>query len=212
MVLEHKLGLIPIRNDALIYVEDPNPPPDFKPQQRADYERQPTGYAVGFSNKSGFYLDFFHYREGAIRDLVSQMKVGSYFFEYTYFNHEFMAKTPDGRVVAMRKVGSVQVIDCPEKIRGGVAIRMLPHGAIDVENRYAVYVDRADDGEGKCAADEIAVEYTAHKQMVKSKEACHNFEIVEEALQLPGGKGKLKIIRDVLVGSSLSLAGSVLAN
>lgn len=219
VVMAHKAGMTPIRNDALLYTESPDPPPDYKPATRRDYQRKPTGYVAGWRNNAGFYLDLFHYRDGQTRDRIGQMRTGAFFFEYTYHNHEFLAKTPDGRVVAHRKMGNTQVIDCPSKVPQGIGIKLLPHGAINIDERYGVYIpggpadDMADDRICKDALK--TMEYETFINKVDGQNTCNRVEIVKEAdeMQIPGGK--IKILRDVfLLGvmgtGHLSVSGSVL--
>lgn len=220
VILEHKAGMTPIRNDALLYTESPDPPPDHKPKNRPDYMRKPTGYVVGFSNKAGFYLDLYHFRDGHERDLIGQMRSGAFFFEYTYHNHEFLAKTPDNRVVALRKMGDIDVIDCPMKVPCGIGIKILPRGAIDVQEKYGVCLHddadlELDDGENLTCGDATkTVEYETFEYKVKMQKTCNVVEVVKEPEEVQFFGDKLKVIRDVFIGGTamggISVAGSVL--
>lgn len=219
VILEHKAGMIPIRNDALVYTESPDPPPDHKPKQRANYHRKPTGYVVGWTNKAGFYLDLYHHREGHTRDLIGQMRAGAFFFEYTYHNHEFLAKTPDNRVVALRKMSDVEVFDCPERVPCGLGVKILPKGAIDVTEKYGVCLggeaQAEDDGENRTCGDANAtMEYETFENKVRMQKTCNVVEIVKEPENFQF-TDKVKVLRDVFVGglaaNGVSVAGSVLA-
>lgn len=117
MLLEHKVGLIPIYNDAQVSAPPGADPGDFFQDEVRDiYEMQPHGFTEGWINYAGFPIQLFWYNESGVRDqTVAKLAAQKLTYEFTYSRHDFRAYTMDGRYVATRIADTpIQIPTCPE--------------------------------------------------------------------------------------------------
>lgn len=115
-LLEHTVGLIPLRNDAKItdFPTDKRSHPNPK-LERITHDKPTDGsFEVGFVNRAGGFLKLFFHKSDGHRELVMQLESRDVYPQVTYEGHEFRAYTGDDRLVTSIKVGSIVAPSCTD--------------------------------------------------------------------------------------------------
>jgi hypothetical protein len=115
-LLEHTVGLLPLRNDAKI-IDFPTDKRRSNPNpllERETHDKSVNGgFETGFVNRAGGFLKLYYVNsQNDHKELVAQLKGDSVYPQYTYKGHEFRAYTGDGRFVTSLKVGNIVVPNC----------------------------------------------------------------------------------------------------
>jgi hypothetical protein len=136
-LLEHTVGLMPVRNDAKI-IDFPTDIPHSTPNASIGRETHDKpvegGFEVGFVNRAGGFLKlYFYFPQTDFSELVAQLNSGYVYPQYTYKGHEFRVYTGDGRLVTSLKVGNIIVPSCidHDKVQHRNQVQKLIANAVD---------------------------------------------------------------------------------
>jgi hypothetical protein len=117
LLLEHTVGLIPLRNDAQIadvasIQNDERSTPGL--QSDCQHAKTPDAVEVGFINRAGFPLKLFSSSALGDRELTLQLENDTIYPLCAYKGKVLEAYTVDGRHVTSAKIGEIIVASCQD--------------------------------------------------------------------------------------------------